>query len=240
MPRPRWSAADVARRTDLPIVMLHGCGGSAEATFLLTGWVEALIAAGRSILPITLPGHDADASHDPADYSDLAGAVLARLPRQFDAVGFSLGGKLLLEIAARAPERVGRLVIGGVGDNLFAPERSAEASAAALENGIDPSTPQAIAGFYGYCAASGANLRSIAAVLRRPPNPVFDPERLGGIAAPVLLVIGDADPIAMPAGNLSAALPNAETVILPGVDHLSLPANPEFVRNALAFLEEAA
>ncbi len=223
-------------QTNLPVALLHGCGGSAASTYMETGWIEHLAAVGRTALPITLPGHGDGASRDPDNYGDLAGTVLATLPERFDAVGFSLGGKLLLEIAARAPERIGRLVVGGVGDNVFAPERSGEASAAALEAGIDDSAPPALASFYRYCEAGGGDLRAIAAVLRRAPNPVLDRHRLNTIVTPVLLVVGDADPIAMPAAGLIAALPAVQALILPGVDHLLLPANPDFRTHAVSFL----
>jgi pimeloyl-ACP methyl ester carboxylesterase len=141
-----------------------------------------------------------------------------------------------LEIAARAPERVRRLVIAGVGDNVFAPERTGEASAAVLESGIDEHTPRPLAAFYRYCLIGGAPLPAIAAVLRRPPNPVIDDTRLGRIGASILLVIGDADSIANPAVRLLRALPNATVVTLPGVHHLDLPAQSAFLRTAITFL----
>ncbi len=238
MPHVLRPKADMAMPTVLPIVLLHGCGGSADETYVRTGWVEQLAATGRNVMLVTLPGHDESASLDPAAYGDLAGAVLADLPPRFDGIGFSLGGKLLLEIAARAPDRVGRLIVGGVGDNVFAPEKSGEASAAALAGGIGPDSPPALQSFHAYCLASGVDLRSIAAVLRRQPNPEIDIVRIARVTAPVLLVNGDADPIAMPAGALASALPHAQPVILPGVDHLSLPRNADFLRLAVAFLED--
>ncbi len=222
--------------TTRPVVLLHGCGGSAAETYRKTGWIDTLTSSGRLVLPITLPGHARGASRDPADYADLAGTVLDGLPPRFDVVGFSLGGKLALEIAARAPARVGRAVVGGVGDNIFAPERSGEASAVALEDGINDGTPPAIVGFYRYCEASGADLPAIAAVLRREANPVVDPERLQRVTAAILLVVGDADPIAFPLDKLAAALPTAVTAILPDIDHLALPENHDFQRRALDFL----
>ncbi|MES2787946.1 MAG: alpha/beta fold hydrolase [Pseudomonadota bacterium] len=221
-------------------MLLHGCGGSAAETYVRTGWVEQLAATGRTVLPVTLPGHGVGALHDPAAYADLAGAVLADLPPQFDGIGFSLGGKLLLEIAARAPDRVGRLVIGGVGDNAFAPEKSGEASAAALVTGVGLESPPPLQSFYASCIASGVDLLAIAAILRRSPNPVLDTERISRVTAPVLLVNGEADPIANPDSALTAALPKVQPVTLPGVDHLSLPANADFLRHALAFLEDVS
>lgn len=240
MPLRLRSTTDMAMSAELPIVLLHGCGGSADETYVRTGWVELLKTNGLNVMPITLPGHGVGASRDPDAYADLAGTVLAALPPRFDGIGFSLGGKLLLEIAARAPERVGRLIVGGVGDNIFAPEKSGEASAAALAGGIGENSPPALKSFHAYCLASGVDLLAIAAVLRRSPNPVIDTVRLSRVTAPVLLVNGDADPIAMPAGVLASALLHVQPVLLPDVDHLSLPASADFLRHALAFLEDVS
>ena len=126
-----------------PVVLLHGCGGSRESTFVSTGWLGALLQSGRAGLALHLPGHGTrPASHDPSTYADLAGLVLRDLPPgPFDVVGFSLGAKLALELAIRAPERTGRLVLGGIGDNVFAQESIAEAAARALEHGATVDTP---------------------------------------------------------------------------------------------------
>jgi len=54
------------------------------------------------VLLIDLPGHgQKPASYDPADYADMASGLDAMLPPGvLDAVGFSLGGKVVLEGAS--------------------------------------------------------------------------------------------------------------------------------------------
>jgi pimeloyl-ACP methyl ester carboxylesterase len=220
----------------LPIVLVHGCGGSPASTFPAAQWAERLSAGGRQVLTATLPGHSQGDSADPAQYASLADSLLSGLPARFDAVGYSLGGKLLLDIAQREPGRVGTLVIGGVGDNLFAPERAGPLSAQALEAGIDDSTPPPIAQFYRTVIASGAPLKSVAAVLRRPPNPIFDESSLNQVTAPILVISGTVDPIAKVYERLAAALPTASFVQLPGVDHFGLPAASGFAEQAVAYL----
>ena len=221
------------------VALLHGWGGSFAATFVANGWLPELHAAGREVIGLDLPGHGAGrpASHDSADYADLATAIDARLPRgPLDIVGYSLGAKLALELASRAPHRFGRLVAGGVGDNLFAPEPSGEMVAAALENGTGPETPPLVRAVVDYARPSGSDPRALAAVLRRPPNPVASRERLGRIASDILVVNGTADRVARPDSALLASLPHAEHLELDGIGHFDLPAAATFRNAALAFL----
>ncbi len=219
-----------------PIVLLHGWGGSFKATWGAAGWVEALEAAGRSIVRLDLPGHGGPASHDPADYADMAGAVEAKLPDGvLDVVGFSLGAKLALAIATRRPGRFRRMVLGGVGDNLFAPEPQGAAVAAALENGVGDDTPAPVAGLVRYALGSGGDPRAMAAVLRRPAGRLLVETDLARLPQ-ALLVNGEADAIALPDARLLAAAPSLEAMRPPAVDHLSLPSAPAFKAAALAFL----
>jgi pimeloyl-ACP methyl ester carboxylesterase len=222
-------------------VLLHGCGGSFASAFETTGWLEALRAAGRTPVKIHLPGHGViPAPHDPAYYADLAGLVMKELPADpFDAVGFSLGAKILLEIALRAPTNVDRIVLGGVGDNVFAPEGIAEAAARALEQGPTQDTPPPVLAFLKTWEPERNDPLGVAAVLRRPPNPVFTPERLEGIVQPVLVVNGTADPVAREASRFFAGLPHAKRIALGGVGHFDLTAQAAFIGETIDFLQRA-
>src|SRR5437764_108879 len=117
---------------------LHTAGGVSpfEHGWGPAGWLDRLADAGRDVIPFDILGHGtAEAPHDPAAYADLDRSLEAALPDQtVDAIGFSLGAQLLLRVAARDATRFGRLVVIGVGANLFRaddPSRLADA----FENG---------------------------------------------------------------------------------------------------------
>jgi pimeloyl-ACP methyl ester carboxylesterase len=194
--------------------------------------------AGLMVHAPDLPGHGrANPSHDPAAYADLAGSLSAVLPAgQFEAVGFSLGAKLVLELALRLPGRLARAVLGGIGDNLFAPERVASAAATALESGVDATTPLPVQVFLREWDPLRNDAKAIAAVLRRPPNPVFTLQRLRAATLPLRVINGAADPVAAQSLDLAAALPQAGFAVLPGVGHFDLPRSTEFRRLGVQFL----
>ncbi len=223
-----------------PVVLLHGWGGSFDSAFADTGWLERLAQAGRVVVPLNLPGHDRDASHDPSAYADLTSSLAERLPSgRFDLVGFSLGAKLALSLATRLPDRVGTIVLGGVGDNVFAPEPSGEAVAFALVNGIREDTPGPVAALVRYSEKAEGHPHAFAAVLRRLANPTLTADALGRIRAPILLVNGDGDTLALPDGRLRTALADLSYRRLPETDHLSLTGCGAFQDAAVTFLTEA-
>lgn len=227
--------------TLLPLtLLLHGWGGSSGTTFAATGWLNAIGATGRKALAINLPGHGGGGSHDPADYADLAGEIGGRLPTgPVDIIGYSLGAKLALHLASSQPDRFRRIIAIGVGDNIFAPEPSGEDVASALERGIDDDTPTGVRAMVGYSRTSKSDSLALAAILRRPPNPVIEREALNTIGPRTLLINGADDRIAMPDGELRAALPGLTYIQLSGVNHLALPGDEVVRRSAIAFLDAA-
>ncbi len=111
---PRRARYERARRAGPPCARM---GGSYACTWKGGALEASLKAAGRRVLMLDLPGHGAGpCSHQPAEYERLADLLLQRFAneRTVDAIGFSLSGKLLLDLAARFPKRFRRLVIAGV------------------------------------------------------------------------------------------------------------------------------
>lgn len=220
-----------------PVVLLHGWGGTYQTTWSGSVLERRLRAAGRTVARLDLPGHGpGPVSHEPKDYELIASQLAMILPHAvvMDGAGFSLGGKLLLQLAADHPGRFRRLVIGGVGANLFRPENGEAVSKALLE-GLAPDAPPVLRSVIEEARASGNDPLGLSAVIRRPPRTVT-PEDLRAIRAAVLLVVGTDDGIAGPLGPLAETLPSARTAVVEGLDHTSIPSSPEFQDLALAFL----
>jgi pimeloyl-ACP methyl ester carboxylesterase len=207
--------------------------------------VDLLSDAGREIIATDLLGHGtAPKPHVPAEYVNLEANLTAALPPEspVDAVGFSLGSRLLLSVAATRPDTFGRIVVGGVGENVFRND-DAEPMARLVEGSLDgaglgtaraggrASLARALARF---AQTPGNDPLALAACLRRPVDPLT-PEMLGEVRVPVLVVLGDRD-FAGPAGPLVDALPDATLVVLEGVDHLATPMSFGFIDAALGFL----
>lgn len=220
-----------------PIVLVHGLGSSFEHGWRSVGWVDLISDAGREVVGIDVPGHGtASASHDPADYADVEARVEAMLPSgTIDAIGFSLGGQLLLRIASRHPERFRRLVVIGVGANLFRSDEG-RALANAFRDGVDPDDLTARL-FVQLAASAGNDPLALAAFLEREQVP-FTEEDAARVTCPVLVIIGDRD-FAGPADPLVAALPDVRLVTLSGVDHFRAPSDFGCIDAALEFVDAA-
>jgi pimeloyl-ACP methyl ester carboxylesterase len=220
-----------------PVVLVHGWGGSFETTWRRSGFTDLLADAGRPVIGVDLLGHGtAPKPHDPAAYADLTARIEDALPDEpVDAVGFSLGAMTLLRLVAAAPGRVRRLVVSGVGRNLFeTDEERAAAILAGVEGTGDPDDN--IARLFGQYAAQAGNDRvALAAVLRRPDAVPLTPADLARVTIPVLAVIGDRD-FAGPVDPLIEALPDGRAVVLRNVDHFATPESFGFIDATLEFL----
>jgi pimeloyl-ACP methyl ester carboxylesterase len=232
-----------------PVLLVHGFASSFERNWREPGWVDLLSDADRQVIGADLLGHGtATKPHDPAAYVHLESDLASLLPSDapVDAIGFSLGARLLLTVAATRPGAFGRIVVGGVGESLLraddpepvarAVEGSMEGSASGSGSGTSaaPADSNIARAFARFATAPGNDPLALAACLRRPVAPLTRQE-LGGVEVPVLVVLGDQD-FAGPAEPLLDALPDATLVVLKGVDHLATPMSFGFIDAALSFL----
>jgi pimeloyl-ACP methyl ester carboxylesterase len=228
-----------ATPNDVPVVFVHGWGGNYRDTWQKPGWTDLMADAGRSVIGVDLLGHGtAPKPHEPEAYSDLTTRVVEAVGTHsaVDAVGFSLGAMTLLELACREPQRFNRLVVMGVGENIFREDDPAMAGVLdAVEGGGDTTNVQAQL-FAQYANQPGNDPVALAAVFKRPHRRTVTKARLAAVTCPVLVVIGDND-FAGPGEPLAEALPNAKLVVLKRTDHFATTESFPAIDAVLEFLD---
>ncbi|MEY4372264.1 MAG: hypothetical protein RL219_1033 [Actinomycetota bacterium] len=221
-----------------PVLLVHGWGGSFAETWKRSGMTALIEDAGREVIGVDLLGHgSAPKPHDPAAYEDLTARILEALPETpVDAIGFSLGGITLLQLACQHPGRLQRLVVGGIGENVFRNDDERRARLiAGVEGRADESDIDAQV-FANYADRPGQDAIALAAVLKRTSSYALTPSRLATVTIPVLVAIGDKD-FAGPGDPLAEALPNSTLKVLRNVDHFATPEAFAFIDAALEFLD---
>jgi pimeloyl-ACP methyl ester carboxylesterase len=222
-----------------PVVLLHGFASSFDHGWARLGWPDLLADDGRDVVRVELLGHGAsERPHEPSAYASVPEHALAQFPdTAVDAIGFSAGAITLLRLAGRHPERFRRLVLLGIGDGVLGPARpeGPDAVVAAL-SAEEPPAAEDLAGtvFRRMADAEGNDRRALVAFLRGFPASV-DEQTPTAVVASTLVVVGDQDP-AYPAERLTAALPEAELQVVPGLDHFSTPSDFRVIETVLRFV----
>lgn len=226
------------------VMLVHGWGGSFEATWQRNGFTALLEDGGKNVIGVDMLGHgEAPKPHDPEAYADLTERVLDALPSNGEpvaAIGFSLGAMTLMRAAIANPERFERLVLAGIGRNIFDRDHTGAQRISegldALIAGADPaSLDQTARLFAQYAQQPGNDLEALAAVMRRPVGTEITHETLAAVTCPVLVVIG-ADDFAAPGDGLAEAFPDGRCVTLPKTDHFATTESFGFFDAALEFV----
>ena len=212
-----------------PVILVHGLASSFDHGWRDTGWVDLLQDAGREVIRFDLPGHGQSTHPPDTDPSDALRDALPDTP--VDAIGFSAGAQTLLRLASVEPARFNRLVLIGVGENVFRQDDfSYLADAYEAGDAADPRWKV----FVNLAVSAGNDPKAMATYLRTPKSRITD-ETLAGVKVPAHVIIGDKD-FAGPADTLVAKLPDASLTVLPGIDHFQAPRDFGCIDAALRFL----
>jgi pimeloyl-ACP methyl ester carboxylesterase len=238
-----------------PVLLLHGFSSSAKLNWEDTGWVSALLDAGRRVITVDLPGHgrsgapeDMD-SYSPsrirADLLQIAFDAGARPLRDgdptsgLDLIGYSLGSRLGWEFGATQHELVHRMVLGGanVADPL------AEFDLLAAQRYLADGTPIADASTAGLLKMAmllpSNNIFALLTLVEAIKGEPFDPAEAVP-HMPVLLVAGENDersgslPELAALGSKAGAM--VEQLVLPGRNHTNAITSRAFKQGAISFL----
>ena len=220
-----------------PIIFLHGLATSGQRTWGDNGWLDLAIEANRSGIIIDLPGHGtAFNNENDATFEKTLSYVIEQFPNSpIDAVGFSLGARILLTIASQDSSKFRKLVVAGVGENLFSRDfergnRISEAISGQSQSN-DPESQ-----YFSQLADAPDINRETVLKLMSSPTIELDTDMINRIDCPVLVVLGDKD-FAGPADRLVEALPYGSHVKLRGVDHFATPKDFSFIDETLKFLD---
>ena len=238
-----------------PVLLIHGFSSSSKLNWEDTGWLAALLEAGRRVITVDLPGHgrsgapeDRDSyapSRIRADLLQIAFDFGARPLRDgdpssgLDVVGYSLGSRLAWEFGATQHELVHRLVLGGpnVADPL------ADFDLVAAQRYLADGTPiadESTAGLLKMAMLLPSNnifalLSLVEAIKSEPYDPAEAVPHM-----PMLLVAGENDERAASMPELAALGAKAgamvEQLVLPGRSHTNAITSRAFKQGAISFL----
>lgn len=261
----RFHLRDTGPREGPAVLLIHGFGSSLHTW---EAWAPLLEDRFR-VVSLDLPGFGLTGPDPTGDYTDersvaLLAALMDRLGiGEAAVVGSSMGGRIAWRFAAAEPKRVSKLVLmapdgfaslGREYDRVperlpwlmrllpyTAPKpllRRTMQNAYAVPGVL---TDAVVDRYHAMLLAPGVRRAILDRVLQTrlvPPEPI-----LANIQVPVLLLWGERDG-AVPASHApdyERALPDARTVILPGVGHVPMEEAPEASAQALrAFLESTA
>jgi pimeloyl-ACP methyl ester carboxylesterase len=241
-----------------PMILLHGGLGSGE----MFGPILPLLTDRHQVVAVDLQGHGRTADIDrPMDIRLMADDIAALIDYldldRPDLVGYSLGGGVALQTAAKYPAKAGRLVVASanIRPDAIYPEMRAQqgqVSSAAVEFMKDTPMYQ----LYQRVAPRPEDFPRLLDKIGESMSKDFDfTEEVRSLQMPTLIVAADAD-MAPPShyvevfnllgGGLHDGGWTGEgrpkgghaLAILPGLTHYNIFSSPLFAAATLAFLDE--
>jgi pimeloyl-ACP methyl ester carboxylesterase len=148
-------------------------------------------------------------------------------------MGYSMGSRLAIAAAMKAPKRFATLTVGGVGDKMFEPRIPGNPMAEAMEAAdIESIKEPMLKSFRQFADEQGEDRRALAAFVQAE-NPPLDRAALGALPMPVLVVAGSGDEGAGDPADLARVFPMGHGRTIPGCDHFS--AIPHALTKAAVF-----
>ncbi len=226
-----------------PIVLVHGFASNKEINWIAPSWVTTLTRAGRRAIALDNRGHGASGKlYDPASYHSAIMAEDVRalldhleLPRA-DVMGYSMGARITAFLALAHPDRVRAAVLGGLGFRLVEGVGLSDTIAEALEApSLAAVTDPTAYLFRAFAEQTKSDLRALAACMRGSRQTLSRSE-LAEIAVPVMVAVGENDPIAGAPEPLAALIPGARALVIPGRDHMLAVGDRVFKSAVVEFL----
>ena len=235
-------AARPGRAGRVPLVLIHGAGGSVRHW----RWVLRQLPGWFAPLAVDLPGHGDSGGPVPDDLDTAVAAVAAVIRqcypgRPVAVAGHSMGGLVAIRLAAREPDLVSHLALVATAAQVRPhPELMRQISTGEVDDAFlrGSFSPHVGADRVAVVADDLRRTHVLPGVTDLFGIRALDltPD-LGRITAPAVVVIADRDPVISPRRSrlMAAALGHAHTVVLPGGHYLHIE-RPDAVTDALVGL----
>jgi non-heme chloroperoxidase len=227
------------------IVLVHGFASTAEMNWQFPGWFKTLGDAGYRVIALDNRGHGkSEKLYNPNAYEPhlMAGDVLSLMDHLNIArahhMGYSMGARIAATLAISNPERIKKLVLGGLGQAMVegVGDWTPVANALLTENLEEIEDARGLQ-FRIFADKTKSDKRALAACIQASRQKI-DAARVATISTPTLVAIGTEDDIAGSAEYLADLLPNGEAVDIPKRDHMLAVGDAVYKAAVLKFLEE--
>lgn len=230
-----------------PIMLVHGFASNSSINWVGPGWFDTLTDAGYRVIALDNRGHGASEKlYDPAAYpARVMAQDVRRLLDHLDieqaaVMGYSMGARISAFLSMDAPERVSRVLFGGLGINMVRGIGGSEEIADALR-ATDPATIESQTGktFRAFADQTGSDLEALATCILASRDPISEAD-VRSIAQPALVSIGTRDVVAGDGQALADLLPHGRFVPLDRRDHMNAVGDKAHKEAVLAFLAETS
>lgn len=228
-----------------PVLLIHGFASNKMVNWVNPGWVKTLTDAGYRVIALDNRGHgESEKLYDPELYSspimaEDARALLDHLKiDQAYVMGYSMGARISAFLSLKYPQRVKRVVFGGLGSGMV----HGTGDPAPIISALEADTLEEIRHVVGkafrqFADQTGSDRLALAACMRSSRQKITE-EELSKLSVPALVAVGTRDVIAGSAQELADILPDAKVADIPGRDHMVAVGDKAYKEAVLDFFSQ--
>ncbi len=227
-----------------PILLIHGFASNKTINWVNPGWVDLLVKSGRRVIAVDNRGHgESSKFYDPAAYGAPIMAEDARKLLDYldiertDVMGYSMGARISAFLTLNHPDRVNRVIFGGLGYGMISGVGDPEPIATALEaERLQDVTDRTGRAFRAFADQTGSDRLALAACIRSSRQKISEAD-VAGIKRPALIAVGTKDDIAGSPKRLADLMQDARILEIPNRDHMVAVGDKVYKQGVLDFLD---